>query len=61
MLLKLLEIDPVIGIEGTLVEISAGGRLAFLDVSEQLSWVDNMIFVERADTCLLELLLGLSK
>lgn len=61
MLLKLLEINPVIGIEGAFIKISTGGRLALLDVFEQFSWVDDMIFVKRADTSLLDLGLRLSK
>lgn len=61
MLLQLLEVDPVIGIEGTLIEISARGRLALFDMLEQFGWIDDVIFVKRADTSLFDFGLSLSE
>lgn len=61
MLLQLLEVNPVIGIEGTLIEISARGRLALLDMLEQFGWIDDVIFVKRADTSLFDFGLSLSE
>lgn len=61
VLLQLLEVDPVIGIKGTLVEIPARRRLALLDVLEQLSRVDDVVLIERADAGLFVLGLRLSE